>query len=82
MPAMQKYGVSTYSVRRALFLPSNAAPDFSRSPHESDDSIHEFAEAIIFDSNASLLGVTAGLQKVSAQLEVSNSARHVTLKNR
>ena len=55
MPAMQKYRVQTYSVRRALFLPSNVPRDFSRSPHENDDSIHEFAEAIIFDPTASML---------------------------
>ena len=30
-------------------MPDNVPPEFSRSPHENDESIHEFAEAIIFD---------------------------------
>jgi len=41
--------------RRTLFLPRNVAPDLSRSPHENDDSIHKFAEAITSDSTAVLL---------------------------
>jgi len=41
--------------RRTLFLPRNVAPDLSRSPHENNDSIHKFAEAITSDSTAVLL---------------------------